>query len=61
MVEHFLSPFEVEVIGGIFAPGQRHHRLEVIELNVEVGTLWVELVEFVCLLHEDSLHLFRPF
>ena len=61
LVQDALGTLQVEVILGIFVPGQVHQRLQVVQLHVEVGTLRVQVVEFVGFLIEHLSDLHRPF
>ena len=61
LVEYPLGPAQVEVVLGIFAPGQVHHRLQVVQQHIEVGALRIQVVQLVGFLVEVFGHLIRPF
>ena len=61
VVEHALGALDVEVVLGIFVPGQGHHLLQVVDLHAVFGALRVEHVELVELLGEGLGNLLGPF
>ena len=60
LVENALGTFQIEVVLGVFSPWQVDHRLEIVQLNVEVRTLRIQVVEFGNLFLEGLGNLFRP-
>ena len=56
-----MSPFQVEVVLGVFHPWQVHQILQIIELNAIFSSLRVGALEFLEFAFKHLLHLFRPF
>ena len=61
VVEDATGTFQVEVVLGIFTPGQAYELLKIVDLHTVFRTLWVQHVEFVKLLFEEFGHLGGPF
>ena len=61
VIQYLLGTMQIQVVLGIFVPGERYKRLQIIDLDVEVWTLWLEVVELVALFMENLLNLLRPF
>ena len=61
LIEDFLRTLQVQVVLRVFAPRQADEGLQIVQLHVEIGTLWIQVVQFVGLLIEHLTHLIRPF
>ena len=59
-VEHAARILHIEVVGGILAPGEAEHHLQVVELYVVVGRLGIDALELHHLLLEGVGHLLAP-
>ena len=52
VVEHTFGVLYVQVVLGVFLPGQVEYRLQVVELYVVVGTLGIDALQLVQLVLE---------
>ena len=61
LVEYLLGTLQVQVVLCIFAPGKTDEGLQIVQLYIELGTLRIQVVEFVSLFEEHFTHLVGPF
>ena len=59
-VQYLLRTLQVQIVLGIFAPRQVDQRLQVGQLYVKVGRIWIHLIQLLQLLVEELLDLLRP-
>ena len=60
LVQDALGFLEVEVVLRVFAPGEGDKRLEISQLDIIVGRLRIQLVQFVQLSVESLVHFLAP-
>ena len=60
-VENATGTLQVEVVFGIFAPGQAYELFEIVDLYAVFRTLSIEHIEFVKLFFEEFGNLIGPF
>ena len=60
LVEDLLRTRQVQVVIGVFLPGQTDVGLEVVQLHVELRTLRIQVVKLVSLFVEGALNVVRP-
>ena len=60
LIENLLGTLQVQVILRIFAPRQTDEGLQIVQLDVELRTLRIQVVELIGLLIKDLAYLIRP-